>query len=203
MSLNILKPKLLVFRSKKEKLLHQKGLAVWLTGLSGAGKSTIAIHLEKKLNHAGIFTKVLDGDDLRHGINSDLDFSETGRMENIRRIAEIAKLDVRSGIISIVSAITPKEQMRMLARKIIGKADFFLAYIDCPIDICEQRDVKGLYKKARAGKIKNFTGISSGYETPTDDSINIHLTTYNHSLQECVNAIFDLVYKRSNHTEFL
>lgn len=196
MPLNVVKPQFLVFRNKKEKLLNQKGLVVWLTGLSGAGKSTIAVHLEKKLNNVGVFTKMLDGDDLRYGINSDLDFSEKSRLENIRRISEIAKLDAHAGIVSIVSAITPKEQMRLLAKKIIGKTDFLLAYVDCPIEVCEQRDVKGLYKKARAGEVKNFTGISSGYEIPVEDSINIRLTTYNHSLEECVNALFDLAYKR-------
>ncbi len=144
-----------------------------MTGLSGSGKSTIAIALEKKLFEHNFFAQILDGDNIRHGINSNLGFSIEDRKENIRRIAEVAKLYKESGIITICSFISPTREMRQMAREIIGKNDFFEIFIDTPLEICEQRDVKGLYAKARAGEIKGFTGIDSPYEKPMTPTIQI------------------------------
>jgi len=175
----------LVNRSDREKKNEHKGCVIWMTGLSGAGKTTIARHLEKKLFEEGFSSKILDGDVLRSGINSDLAFSDNDRKENIRRTAEIAKIFAESGFITIVSLITPKEEFRDLARQIIGEEDFNLIYVEASISECERRDVKGLYAKARKGEIKDFTGVSAGngFEVPTNVQIilkteqtNIELT---------------------------
>jgi adenylylsulfate kinase len=160
----------LVNRIEREKKNEHKGCVIWMTGLSGAGKTTIARYLEKKLFDEAYLSKVLDGDVLRSGINADLDFSENDRQENIRRTAEIAKIFANTGFITIVSLITPKEEFRALARQIIGEKDFHLIYVEASLEECERRDVKGLYAKARKGEIKDFTGVSlgNGFEVPTN-----------------------------------
>ncbi|MCE3279382.1 MAG: Adenylyl-sulfate kinase [Bacteroidetes bacterium] len=184
---NIFTTNKILQRSDKENLLNQKGIAVWLTGLSGAGKTTIAVALEKTLHSKGKLTQVLDGDNIRAGINNNLGFSEEDRIENIRRIAEIAKLFVNNGIITICCFISPTEKMRSLAKDIIGKKDFVEVYINTPLEICEKRDVKGLYAKARKGEIKDFTGIDSPFEEPKNASLN--LKTSEMSVEESVAEI--------------
>ncbi len=157
----------------KELLLDQKGIVIWFTGLSGAGKSTLAFELEKRFFDQGFFSQVLDGDILRLGLCSDLGYSISDRKENIRRIAEVSKLFCNSGIITITAFISPTIEMRELARSIIGKERFLEIFISTPLSICEQRDTKGLYQKARQGEILNFTGISSEYEEPKKPFLSI------------------------------
>ena len=156
----------LVSRKERELFLNQKSKCFWFTGLSGSGKSTIAKAVERELFNTGYFVQVLDGDNIRSGINNNLGFSIEDRKENIRRIAEIAKLYVNSGIITICSFISPTIEIRQFAKDIIGVEDFIEIFVDAPLEVCESRDVKGLYKKARAGEIKGFTGIDSPYEPP-------------------------------------
>lgn len=156
----------LVTRAEQERFLNQKGQVLWFTGLSGSGKSTIAEAVERRLFDLGYFVKVLDGDNIRSGINSNLGFTIEDRMENIRRIAEVAKLFVESGAIVLCSFVSPTIEIRALARDVIGVADFKEVYVNTPIEVCEKRDVKGLYAKARAGQIKGFTGIDSPFEVP-------------------------------------
>lgn len=163
----------LIQRADRERFLHQRSVVLWLTGLSGSGKSTIAKHLERRLFEAGFFAQVLDGDNIRSGINSNLGFSEADRQENIRRIAEVARLYLHSGVICINSFISPTRAMRQQARDIIGAGDFLEIYINAPLEVCEHRDVKGLYKKARAGEIKGFTGIDQPYEAPEAPDLEI------------------------------
>lgn len=160
-------------RNRRRFLVKQKPCVIWLTGLSGAGKSTIAERLNEQILRKGYFTKMFDGDVMRTGLNSDLGFSIEDRQENIRRIAEAAKLFVDSGLIVICSFISPTRDIRNLARNIIGDDRFVEVYINCPIEVCELRDVKGLYKKYRAGLIKNFTGFDSIYEAPENPEIEI------------------------------
>lgn len=181
-------------RQAKEKLLGQRGLVVWMTGLSGSGKTTIAVALEHVLHHAGRLTQVLDGDNVRTGINSNLGFSEADRTENIRRIAEVAKLFSNCGIITICCFVSPTLSMRQQARDIIGVDDFMEVFINTPFEICEQRDVKGLYKKARAGEIKNFTGLDAPFEPPVSDFIDV--PTPNRSVEECAAHILDVIHQR-------
>ena len=153
-------------RKDKELLLQQKSLVIWMTGLSGSGKTTIAIALEQALNKLGHLTQILDGDNVRTGINNNLGFTEEDRTENIRRIAEVSKLFLNCGIITINCFVSPTIAIRKQAKTIIGKANFVEVFVNTPLEICEQRDVKGLYKKARAGEIKNFTGIDAPFEVP-------------------------------------
>ncbi|NCT16228.1 MAG: adenylyl-sulfate kinase [Flavobacteriales bacterium CG_4_9_14_0_2_um_filter_32_27] len=160
-------------RAEKEQFLNQKSKVIWMTGLSGSGKTTIAIALEKELLQRGFFTQVLDGDNIRVGINNNLGFSEEDRTENIRRIAEVSKLFLNCGVITINCFVSPTKAIRENAKKIIGAPDFIEVFIDTPIEICEQRDVKGLYKKARAGEIKDFTGINAPFEAPTNAKVVI------------------------------
>lgn len=160
-------------RSSKEELLGQKGKVLWFTGLSGSGKSTIAKGVEEKLHQAGYLVMVLDGDNVRTGINNNLGFSEEDRTENIRRIAEVAKLFVGCGVITICCFVSPTVAMRQLARTIIGEQDFIEVFINTPIEECERRDVKGLYAKARAGQIKDFTGVNAPFEAPTQADIEV------------------------------
>lgn len=168
----------------------QKGLVIWLMGLSGAGKSTIATGLEAKLNENGFFTFAMDGDLIRSGINSDLTFSEADRLENIRRVAEISKMLVQKDIITICSFITPMQKQRELCREILNN-QYFEVFIDCPVSICENRDVKGLYKKARNNEIPNFTGINAGFELPLN--ADIVLNSFKNSAQECVEMLFSAI----------
>ncbi len=164
-------------REDKEQLLDQRAVALWLTGLSGSGKSTLAIALERELQSRGYLCRILDGDNIRSGINRNLSFTPEDRAENIRRIAEVTKLFVGSGVITISAFISPEESMRQMASEIIGKDDFVEVYVSTPIEECERRDVKGLYKKARAGEIKNFTGVSQPFEAPTNPAIDIDTST--------------------------
>lgn len=178
-------------RDEREQALGQHSKVLWLTGYSGSGKSTIAVALERYLYEAGFFAQVLDGDNIRSGINSNLGFSLEDRRENIRRIAEVAKLYLQSGLISICSFISPTVQIRKLAADIVGADDFIEIFIDTPLHICEQRDVKGLYKKARAGEIAGFTGIDSPYEPPVSPVLTIK--TENKSIEESTEQIFAFV----------
>lgn len=163
----------LLQREERERRLGQRSKVVWLTGLSGSGKSTIALRLERLLFENGYFAQVLDGDNIRSGINNNLAFSIEDRQENIRRIAEIARLYLHSGIITINCFISPTREIREFAKQIIGADDFLEVYINAPLDVCENRDVKGLYQKARRGEIKEFTGIDSPYEPPLQPALEI------------------------------
>lgn len=176
-----------ITREQKEKLNGHKSFVVWLTGFSGSGKSTIANALEVAIFERGVRSFCLDGDNTRLGINKDLGFSTADRTENIRRVAEMAKLFLESGTIVITSFITPLISDRAMAKSIIGDADFVEVFINCPLAICENRDVKGLYAKARRGEIKNFTGIDSPFEPPI--KADIELLTAKNSVQECVEII--------------
>ena len=158
-------------RADKESLLGQRGLMIWFTGLSGSGKSTIAIALERELHRRGILCRILDGDNIRSGINNNLGFTEADRVENIRRIAEVSRLFVDTGIVTLAAFISPNNDIREMAARIIGKDDFVEVYVSTPLEECERRDVKGLYAKARRGEIKNFTGISDPFEAPLHPSL--------------------------------
>lgn len=164
----------IISKEKKEKLLNQKGKVVWLTGLSGSGKTTIALQLEKELYKLGLLVQILDGDNIRAGINNNLSFSEGDRTENIRRIAEVSKLFLNCGVITINCFVSPTIKMRQIAEKIIGKENYYEIFINADLETCEKRDVKGLYKKARNGEIKNFTGIDSQYEKPNNPSLEVN-----------------------------
>lgn len=181
-------------RTEKETLLKQRSKVIWLTGLSGAGKTTLAKHLEVALFSRGFCTQVLDGDNIRSGINSNLGFSEVDRFENIRRIAEVSKLFVNCGVITINCFISPTEDIRDLARRLIGQDDFIEVYVNAPLQVCEDRDTKGLYSRARRGEIKEFTGISSPFETP--ENIDIEIRTDLLSIEESVKQMLDLILPR-------
>ena len=163
----------LLQRSDKETLLNQKAKVVWLTGLSGSGKTTLAKNLERSLHEKGYLITVLDGDNVRDGISYKLGFSEEDRLENIRRVAEVSKLFLTNGIICINSFISPSIEIRSLAKKIIGANDFIEIYVNSSLEVCESRDTKGLYKKAREGKILNFTGVNALFEEPTAPQLEI------------------------------
>ena len=177
-----------VLRADREKLLGQRGVTLWFTGLSGSGKSTLAVALESALHEMGKLTYILDGDNIRHGINSNLGFSPEDRKENIRRIAEISKLFRDAGVINLTAFISPYREDRQLARD-LADGDFIEIYVDAPLDACEQRDPKGLYKKARAGEIPEFTGISAPYEAP--ENAELHVKTAENSVDECVALIIE------------
>ena len=181
-------------RSDKEELLKQHSVMIWFTGLSGSGKSTIAIALERELQKRGLLCRILDGDNIRSGINNNLGFSAEDRIENIRRIAEIGKLFVDTGIITIAAFISPNNDIREMAANIIGKEDFMEIYVSTPIEECERRDVKGLYAKARKGEIKNFTGISAPFEAPQHRALS--LDTSKLSVEESVNKLLELILPR-------
>jgi adenylylsulfate kinase len=163
-----------VSKDQREKLLNQKTKLIWFTGLSGSGKSTLAVQLEAQLFERGFKTYLLDGDNIRSGLNKDLSFSEEARIENIRRIGEVSKLMLDSGIIVLSAFISPFNADREHVKQIVGADNYIEIFVDTPIEICEQRDVKGLYKKARAGEIKNFTGIDSPYERPKKSDVVVH-----------------------------
>ncbi len=181
----------LLQREAKEKMLNQKAKALWLTGLSGSGKSTIAQKLEAMLYQKGFYTQVLDGDNIRSGLNNNLGFSVEDRQENIRRIAEVSKLFVNCGMVTINCFISPTKSIRDFAKNIIGEDDFVEIYINAPFEVCEDRDVKGLYKKARAGEIKNFTGLDSPYEAPEQPALEIR--TNESTVEEAAQLIFDYI----------
>ena len=178
-------------RESKEHLLKQHGVVIWMTGLSGSGKTTIGKELEKKLFSEGVLTTLLDGDNVRTGINNNLGFSLEDREENIRRIAETAKLFVESGLVTICCFVSPLKSIRAQARQIVGENDFIEVFVNTPLDVCEQRDVKGLYQKARSGKITNFTGVDSPFEAP--DSNHIEIRTTNRTVQESVSELYDII----------
>lgn len=180
--------------SDKEELLKQHSVMIWFTGLSGSGKSTIAIALERELQKRGLLCRILDGDNIRSGINNNLGFSAEDRIENIRRIAEIGKLFVDTGIITIAAFISPNNDIREMAANIIGKENFMEIYVSTPIEECERRDVKGLYAKARKGEIKNFTGISAPFEAPQHPALS--LDTSKLSVEESVNKLLELILPR-------
>ncbi len=179
-----------ISKTERNKLKGHKGLAVWLTGLSGAGKSTIAIELEQQLFEKNIHTYTLDGDILRTGLNKDLSFTEEARKENIRRTGEVAKLFVDSGTVVIAAFISPFASDRKIVRELLGE-EFVEVFVNCPLEVCEERDVKGLYKKARKGELKNFTGIDSPYENPENPELT--LNTHLQSLEQCVQQILEFV----------
>ena len=178
-------------RADKEALLGQRGLMVWMTGLSGSGKSTLAIALERELQRRGILCRILDGDNIRSGINNNLGFSPADRRENIRRIAEVAKLFVDTGIVTIAAFISPSEELRSMAAAIIGADDFFEVYVSTPLNVCEKRDVKGLYAKARRGEIKDFTGVSAPFEAPQRPALSIDTSA--RPLADCVEDVLKLI----------
>lgn len=183
-----------ITRRDREKLNGHRSCVVWFTGLSGAGKSTLAGAVEEKLNAAGIHTYLLDGDNIRHGLNKNVDFSEAGRRENIRRIGEVAKLFADAGIVTLTAFISPFREDRNMVRALLNQNDFIEVYVNCPLEICEQRDPKGLYKKARAGEISDFTGISSPYEPPLNPEIEVN--TREQSIEESVSYITSYVLQQ-------
>ena len=182
-----------VSRTDREKLLSQRGCTIWLTGLSGSGKSTIAVAAEKALAQKGCLTYILDGDNIRHGLNSNVGFSPADRTENIRRIGEVSKLFTDAGIIVFTSFISPYRGDRDAVRKIMGEGDFIEAWVQASVDTCESRDVKGLYKKARAGEIKEFTGISAPYEEPLKPEVV--LDTNGQTVDQCVGTLIAYLQK--------
>lgn len=182
-------------RDDKEQLLKQRGMMLWFTGLSGSGKSTVAIALERELHSRGLLCRILDGDNIRSGINNNLGFSAEDRVENIRRIAEVGRLFVDTGIITIAAFISPNNQLREMAAEIIGKDDFVEVFVSTPLEECEKRDVKGLYAKARRGEIKNFTGISAPFEAPEHPDIT--LDTSKLPVEESVKILLDHVLPKA------
>jgi len=180
----------LLQREDKEGMLKQNGLVVWMTGLSGSGKTTIAVALEQMLSEKGVLTQVLDGDNIRSGINNNLSFTEEDRKENIRRISEVSKLFVNCGIVTLNCFVSPTKDIRQQAKSILG-GDMVEVFINTPFEECEKRDVKGLYAKARAGEIKNFTGLDAPFEAPENPFVEI--ITVGNSVEQCAKQIYDAV----------
>lgn len=176
---------------QRQQLLKQKAKLIWFTGLSGSGKSTLAVQLEAQLYAMGYKTYLLDGDNIRIGLNKDLSFTDEGRVENIRRIGEVSKLLLDAGIVVLSAFISPFKADRDQVREIVGSENYIEVFVDTPIEVCEQRDVKGLYKKARAGEVKNFTGIDSPYERPVTPDITI--PTHQMSVDESLTLLLQLV----------
>lgn len=181
-------------RTDKERFLGQRGLTLWFTGLSGSGKSTVAIALEKTLAAKGFFCRIIDGDNVRSALNADLGFSPEDRKENIRRVAEVCKLFTETGIVTLATFISPSREIRQMAKDIIGEGDFMEIYVSTSLQECEKRDVKGLYAKARKGEIKDFTGISSPFEVP--ESPDVVIDTAAGDPQECADRILEAVLPR-------
>lgn len=175
----------------RQRLLNQKAKLVWFTGLSGSGKSTLAVQLEAQLHANGFATYLLDGDNIRMGLNKDLSFTDEARVENIRRIGEVAKLMLDAGIVVLSAFISPFKADRDQVKQIVGEENYIEVFVDTPIEICEQRDVKGLYKRARAGEVKNFTGIDSPYERP--EKPDVVIPTHQMSVDESVALLLKLV----------
>lgn len=184
----------LLQKEAKEKLLQQKGMVFWITGLSGSGKSTVAQHTEAILHEKNVLTQILDGDNIRSGLNKNLSFSAEDRIENIRRIAEVAKLFANCGIVTMASFISPTIEIRQMAKEIIGEGLFCEVFINTPLEECENRDVKGLYKKARAGVIKNFTGIDAPYEAPKNPDLEIK--TKDETIEASAQVLFNYIYEK-------
>lgn len=183
-------------RASKEKLLGQRGFVIWLYGLSGSGKSTVANALERRLHAEGLLTQILDGDNIRSGLNRNLGFSDEDRAENIRRIAEVAKLYVHTGIITLASFITPARALRQLARETIGAEDFIEVYVRASFDACAARDPKGLYAKVAAGQVAQFTGKDSSFEEPVHGEDTFVLDTETHGLDACVEQLYQQIRPR-------
>ena len=186
-------------RTDKEQLLHQRGLMVWFTGLSGSGKSTLAVALERELHRRGILCRILDGDNIRSGINNNLGFSAEDRIENIRRIAEVGKLFVDTGIVTLAAFISPSIAIREMAARIVGEQDFVEVHVSTPLSECEQRDVKGLYAKARKGEISHFTGISAPFEAPLHPALSLDTSTL--SVEQSVAQLLALVLPKITLTK--
>jgi adenylylsulfate kinase len=183
-----------VSRNRRNQQNNHKSIVLWFTGLSGSGKSTLAHAVEEELHQMGCRTFVLDGDNIRHGLNSDLSFSDEDRKENIRRVGEISKLFIEAGVIVLAAFISPFREGRRKVRSMIPHSDFLEIYVDCPIEVCEARDVKGFYQKARSGEISEFTGISSTYEAP--EAQELTLNTSKESLSEAIAKIMELLNNR-------
>ena len=186
-------------RQDKEGLLRPHGVMIWYNGLRGTGKSTIAIAMERELHKRGLLCRILDGDNIRTGINNNLGFSEADRVENIRRIAEVSKLFIDTGIITIAAFISPNNDIREMAARIIGQDDFLEVFVSTPLAECEKRDVKGLYAKARRGEIKYYTGISAPLEAPEHPAMSLDTSTL--SLEEPVKRLIDIVLHRVRRHE--
>jgi adenylylsulfate kinase len=182
----------IVSRKEKELRLNQKAKVIWFTGLSGSGKTTLSVALERDLFNKGYLTQVLDGDNIRAGINNNLGFTNEDRIENIRRIAEVAKLLINSGVICICAFVSPTEETRNIVRDIVGKDDFLEIFVSTPIEVCERRDTKGLYQKARTGEIKNFTGVSAPFEIPQNAILSID--TSDISVGDCVEILLNRLF---------
>ncbi len=192
--LHIVKQDYKISRADRENLLQQQPVILWFTGLSGSGKSTLADRVEQELHAQGYKTYLLDGDNIRHGLNNNIDFTEEGRRENIRRIGEVAKLFLDAGIIVLTAFISPFREDRDRVRSLVKDGEFIEIHVDCPLEVCESRDVKGLYAKARKGEIPNFTGISSPFEAPLQAEITVHTDT--DTLDTCANKILNYTYNR-------
>lgn len=180
-----------VSKDQREAILNQRARLIWFTGLSGSGKSTLAVQLEAQLHALGFKTYLLDGDNIRSGLNKDLTFTEEGRIENIRRIGEVARLMLDAGIVVLSAFISPFRADREQVKAIVGEENYIEVFVDAPIEICEQRDVKGLYKKARAGEVKNFTGIDSPYEIPDNPDVTIQTGTL--SVEESISTLMKII----------
>ncbi|MEJ2102810.1 MAG: adenylyl-sulfate kinase [Desulfobacterales bacterium] len=190
-----------VGRSDRERLKGHRGFTIWFTGLSASGKSTLAVATEKALFERGCHTYILDGDNIRHGLNKNLGFSPADRNENIRRIGEVAKLFPDCGIINLTAFISPYQRDRQAARDLTGSGDFIEVFVDCPLEICEQRDPNDSYKKARSGIIKEFTGISAPYEMPVNPEIHLH--TDKLRVDECVQMIINYLIDHNHISQEL
>ena len=180
-----------VSKEQREQLMNQHAVLIWFTGLSGSGKSTLAVQLEAQLSDLGYKTYLLDGDNIRAGLNKDLSFTDEARVENIRRIGEVAKLLLDAGVVVLSAFISPFQADRQQVKEIVGSKNYIEVFVDAPLELCEQRDVKGLYRKARAGEVKNFTGIDSPYEAPAN--ADVVLNTGELSVEESIAKLMNLV----------
>jgi len=188
-----------VTKEDRQKLTKHKSAVLWFTGLSGAGKSTVSVAVEKELHDRGIHTYILDGDNIRHGLNNNLGFSPEDRKENIRRIGEVSKLFVDAGIITLTAFISPYREDRQMVRELLGEGEFIEVYVKCSLEECEKRDPKGLYKKARAGEIKGFTGIDAPYEVPENPELTIE--TDKQPLEESVKQVIQYLIEKGYISE--
>ena len=183
-----------VSADERQRLMNQKPKLLWFTGLSGSGKSTLAVQLEASLHAQGFKTYLLDGDNIRSGLNKDLSFTDDARVENIRRISEVCKLFLDAGVVLLSAFISPFQADREQVRSIVGKENYFEVFVNAPLEVCEQRDVKGLYKKARAGEVKNFTGIDSPYEAP--ENPDVHIPTHQLEIEQSIEKLLNVIQPR-------